>query len=227
MYYKLIERKRDVTRGNDETAIIWLNKFNADILNKQLKQQQNISLEEFRKASADNLRTIRRFSRMETLNIPPVEFYQLKISYGGVPAEEDFDIHANLSPDRIIVTRDGSLIHSQDIRGRQLGTYMADTASAELTTFNGWMFRLHKESFGLLGMEQLYGQKDSLRAIYDRITSDAKVSGCQVPLPQFDHDEIRSRIRRAFTPSRRLKINEEIIPEKASLLRHQAGDAAL
>lgn len=210
---------REVTHGNDETAIIWLNKFNADTLNKQLKQQQNISLEEFRKAAANNMRTIRRFSRMETLNVPPVEFYQLKISYSGVPTEENFDIRSNLAPDRIIVMKDESLIHSQDIRGQRLGTYIADTTNAELTTFNDWMFRLHKESFGLLRLEQLYEQRNRLKAIYDRITSDSKVSGCQVPLPQFDHDEIRSKIRRAFTPSRKLRINEEIIPEKASLLR--------
>ncbi len=128
---------REVSRGNDETAIIWLNKFNADILNKQLEQQQNISLEEFRKAAAANMRTVRRFSRMETLNVPPVEFYQLKISYGSVPSEEKFDIEANLAPDRIIVTKGDALIHSQDIRGRKLGTYTADTTGAELTTFNG------------------------------------------------------------------------------------------
>ncbi len=210
---------REVSRGDDETAIIWLNKFNADILNKQLKQQQNISLEEFRKAAADNIRTVRRFSRMETLNVPPVEFYQLKISYSGVPVEEDFDIDANLSPDRIIVLKDENLIHSQDIRGRKLGTFKNGETSAELSTFNDWMFRLHKESFCLLGMEQLYGRRSRLKAIYDRITADSKLSGCQVLLPQFDHDEIRSRIRRAFTPSRKLVINEEIIPEKASLLR--------
>ena len=210
---------REVTHGNDETAVIWLNKFNADILNKQLKQQQNISLEEFRKAAAANMRTIRRFSRMETLNVPPVEFYQLKISYSSVPVEENFDIHVNLAPDKIIVMRDENLIHSQDIRGRKLGTYMADTASAELTTFNDWVFRIHKESFGLLPIDELYGQRGRLKAIYDRITAKSEKNGCQVLLPQFDQEEIRSRIRRAFTPSRKLRINEEIIPEKASLLR--------
>ena len=210
---------REVSHGDDETAIIWLNKFNADILNKQLKQQQNISLEEFKKAASANIRTIRRFSRMETLNVPPVEFYQLKINYSSIPIEESFDIYANLSPERIIVMKDENFIHIQDITGQILGTYMTDTTSVKLTTFNDWIFQIYKESFGLLGLEQLYEQTTRLKTIYDRITANSAEDDCQVLLPQFDHEEIRSRIRRAFTPSRKLKINEEIIPEKASLLR--------
>ena len=148
---------------------------------------------------------------METLNVPPVEFYQLKINYSSIPIEESFDIYANLSPERIIVMKDENFIHIQDITGQILGTYMTDTTSVKLTTFNDWIFQIYKESFGLLGLEQLYEQTTRLKTIYDRITANSAEDDCQVLLPQFDHEEIRSRIRRAFTPSRKLKINEEII----------------
>ena len=48
---------------------------------------------------------------METLNVPPVEFYQLKINYSSIPIEESFDIYANLSPERIIVMNKGQVMY--------------------------------------------------------------------------------------------------------------------
>lgn len=38
---------RQVVKNSQETALIWLNKFNAEKLNRQLQQQQNITLKEF------------------------------------------------------------------------------------------------------------------------------------------------------------------------------------
>jgi type III restriction enzyme len=35
-----------VDKNKEETALIWLNKDNADTLNKQLKQEQNSSIDE-------------------------------------------------------------------------------------------------------------------------------------------------------------------------------------
>ena len=60
---------RQVVKNADETALIWLNKFNADTLNKQLKQQQNISLQEFNKGKHQKNILIERFSRMEKLEV--------------------------------------------------------------------------------------------------------------------------------------------------------------
>ena len=210
---------REVTRGGGETAIVWLNKFNADILNRQLKQQQNISLEEFRKAVETKPSPVRRYSRMETQNVPPVEFYQLKISYTGIPVEETHDLDAALSGERIIVRSDRSLIYRQDITGKRLGAEQSESAVAEQTTFNSWMYRIHKESFCLLPLEELYRRQDRLREIYSEISVDLDGGTGQALSPEFDQEEIRSRIRRAFAPSRRLKIKEEVIPQKASLLR--------
>ena len=210
---------REVTRGGGETAIVWLNKFNADILNRQLKQQQNISLEEFRKAVETKPSPVRRYSRMETQNVPPVEFYQLKISYTGIPVEETHDLDAALSGERIIVRSDRSLIYRQDITGKRLGAEQSESAVAEQTTFNSWMYRIHKESFCLLPLEELYRRQDRLHEIYSEISVDLDGGTGQALSPEFDQEEIRSRIRRAFAPSRRLKIKEEVIPQKASLLR--------
>ena len=67
---------RQVEPMSSETALIWLNKFNADTLNKQLKQQQNISLDELNTKGVRPTKIVERFSRMEELKVPPIDFYQ-------------------------------------------------------------------------------------------------------------------------------------------------------
>lgn len=69
---------RQVVRNSNETALIWLNKFNADKLNRQLEQQQNITLKELGNKPNPEPKMIDRFSRMEKMQVPPIEYYQLK-----------------------------------------------------------------------------------------------------------------------------------------------------
>lgn len=70
---------RQVINGSSETALIYLNKSNADKLNMQLERQHHISLRKF--SSADNTKTpLKRFNRTAYLNLPKVDFYQLKIN---------------------------------------------------------------------------------------------------------------------------------------------------
>lgn len=78
---------RQVINGSSETALIYLNKSNADKLNMQLERQHHISLRKF--SSADNTKTpLKRFNRTAYLNLPKVDFYQLKINYDTFTAEE-------------------------------------------------------------------------------------------------------------------------------------------
>ncbi|MDD6358323.1 MAG: restriction endonuclease subunit R, partial [Bacteroidales bacterium] len=79
---------RQVTRGSRETALIWMNRWNADKLNRELQQQQNITLREFAEKPLQPLRHIERHSRMEQLQVPPVDFYQLRVEYKTYTAPE-------------------------------------------------------------------------------------------------------------------------------------------
>ena len=74
---------RQVIKNEEETAIVWLNKHNADILNRQLQQQQNISISELNGSGRKKEKRVERFSRIEKQHLPPVDFYQLRISYIG------------------------------------------------------------------------------------------------------------------------------------------------
>lgn len=109
---------RQVIKNADETALIWLNKFNADTLNKQLKQQQNISLQEFNKGKHQKTIQIERFSRMDRLKVPPIDFYQLKVSYQTLITEEHPNTSQKLADESIFTGADVTLIHKQDLAGK-------------------------------------------------------------------------------------------------------------
>ncbi len=208
---------RQVVRNNNETALIWLNKFNADTLNKQLKQQQNISLKELNESGNKGEKRIDRYSRMEKLRVPPIDFYQLKVSYQTLITEQYPDTKKRLQQESIFVESEGTLIHQQDLSGKQTGIYTEANENEEATNFNHWVWQISKESFNTLSIPELKQYEKELRAIFSRITRT--VGGNTYLNNHFDQQEIRSLIRRAFIPKRDFKINEEIVPCHAQLLQ--------
>lgn len=198
---------RQVVKGNKETAIIWLNKFNADKLNLQLKQQQNITLQEFSGKPVTDKPLIERFSRMEQMQVPPIDFYQLKVSYETLVVDEANDAKARLEEKSLLVESPVALIHQQDMEGKLIASYEQETSETQLLPFQWWLQQIAKESFGTLSVAELKKHEPELRAIYAQLT------------PRHDHQRIRSLIRQAFIPIRDFKVNEEIIPERAHLLQ--------
>ncbi len=198
---------RQVIKDNKETAIIWLNKFNADTLNRQLQQQQNITLQEFRSKSDTEHDIVKRFSRMERVQVPPIDFFQLKVSYETLVIDEVNDPHARLQDNAIIVKAAPSLAHQQDMEGKPIASFELETEGAELLSFQWWLQQIAKESFGTLTVAQLKTCEQELRAIYAKLT------------PEHDHQRIRSLIRQAFAPLRNIHIKEEVVPQHAALLQ--------
>lgn len=199
---------RQVVKDNQESAIIWLNKFNADTLNKQLQQQQNITLQEFVQKVLLTRPTIERFSRMECMQVPPIDFYQLKVSYETLIIDEANNPHARLQDKTILVETPTALIHQQDMEGRIVGTYQQETNHIQLfLSFQWWLQQIAKESLGTLSVAQLKMCESELRAIYDALT------------PKHDHQRIRSLIRQAFIPRRDFQVTEEVVSEHATLLQ--------
>ncbi|HAY19061.1 MAG TPA: restriction endonuclease subunit R, partial [Rikenellaceae bacterium] len=219
---------REVQHNADETAIIWLNKFNADTLNKQLKQQQNITLEELRKAGEKSWHTIRRVSRMDVLKLPEISYNQFRISYVNEVVENQADTQKRLEPESILIYAKDSLIHEQDLTGKILSVSKNSEASVEQTSFNDWVYKIHKESFGTLTMDGLYRHRDSLERIFESIT--IPYGTYSAFNPEYDQEAIRSAIRQVFVPLRTLRVYEEVVPEEAELLRidnlHDAVNAS-
>lgn len=198
---------RQVVKHNPETAIVWLNKFNADTLNKQLQQQQNITLQEFSSKPVSQRPLIDRFSRMERVQVPPIDFYQLKVSYETLVIDEANDPQARLQDEALLVEMPVALVHQQDMTGKLLATYEQANDDAQKPSFQWWLQQVAKESFGTIQVAQLKTCEAELRAIYDKLT------------PKHDQQRIRSLIRQAFQPRRDFQVTEEVVPEHAALLQ--------
>lgn len=198
---------RQVVKHNQETAIVWLNKFNADTLNKQLQQQQNITLQEFSQKPTTTRTSIERYSRMEQMQVPPIDFYQLKVSYETLVFDENNDPHVRLQDPAILVEADSTLIHQQDMTGKLIASYEQETTGEEKPSFQWWLQQIAKESFGTIKVAELKKYEAELHAIYNALT------------PKHDYQRVRSLIRRTFQPIRDFKVKEEVVPEKAALLQ--------
>ncbi len=207
---------RQVLPGQQETALIWLNKYNADTLNKQLKKQQNITLKEFA-APREGCRLVERFSRMERQKVPPIDFYQLKVSYETLVIDEANHPFLRLQEDTVLARADIRLVHQQDMEGQILETHEQETQETTPITFSWWLHQIAKESFGTLPIRQLKTCKKELATLFGRITTEKE--GCLWEDQQYNHPKIRSLIRQAFASVRDYKVKEEVLPCQASLLQ--------
>ena len=211
---------REVDNARKETALIWLNKFNADKLNQQLQEQQYTTITEFGGKKPDDLVTLNRYSRMERLKLPPIDYYQIKINYNTVETAQITDIGDYLRTYQPPVS-DTTVIYTQ-------GFDPADTASesavgydyAESANFSLWLDSIVKESLGLLDIETLTRYEAELKSIFNKIivvNGEAAVYNTDI-----DQSKVRSDIRNSFATRRRFNISEELVPEKASLLNVNA-----
>ncbi len=208
---------RQVVKHEAETALIWMNKFNADTLNKQLKQQQNITLQEFSRKTQEECPQIERFSRMEKMQVPPIDFYQLKVSYETLIVDEANKPAKRLQDDEVLAQADMTLIHQQDMEGKLIATYEQENTEETSITFGWWLHQIAKESFGMLNVADLKTCEKELRDIFVQTTTSK--DGNTIENKKFDHQRVRSLIRQAFAPVRDFEVTEEVVPCKASLLQ--------
>lgn len=110
------------------------------------------------------------------------------------------------------------MIHKQDLAGKNLGHYLAETEMGEYISFRQWLYQIVKESFRTLVLENLKEHEVILKKIFERITLKDEMGNTRYD-NRYDHDSIRSLIRRAFVPKRDFSVKEEIVPCEASLLQ--------
>ncbi len=211
---------REIDNACKETALIWLNKFNADKLNQQLQEQQYTTITEFGGKKPDDLVTIRLYSRMDKLKLPPIDYYQITINYNTVETELILDVRDYLITYQPPIV-DSTVIYTQ-------GFDPADTVSesaegycyTEPTNFRLWLDSIIKESFGLVDIDTLTKYEAELKDLFEQIIvadSDSAVYNTGI-----DQNKVRSDIRNCFATRRRFNISEELVPEEASLLKVNA-----
>lgn len=211
---------RQVDPNKEESALIWLNDYNAKILNDQLKKEQQTSIEEINQIKKkENVVLVDRFSRMKLLDLPLMDFYQLKIEYQSVNSEEEphtknklADLAKNIEKHKvaaIVTTAEISNLDEGDI------AIMKQTGF-DATTFNQWVYDISKESYGLIKPNELHQFDKELQYIFNSISYEE--NGTRFWNELYDNYVINSKIRLAFSIKRDLKTKSEVIPKNAKLL---------
>ncbi len=211
---------RQVVKNNNETALIWLNEDNAKTLNRELDKQQHTSIEELNKGGNAKLYTLQRFSRMQKLRVPPIDFFQLKVSYLTLVLEEDLNTATELQRDDVCSISDSQLISQQNLEGEvedKSIEQLQDDEYGTSITFSGWLHLICKESFDTLRIAQLKKHTTALQAIFDTITE--KRDDIHYLKGEYNQMNVRANVRKAFIPHRSVEVKEEVIPETAELLQ--------
>lgn len=211
---------REVDNAHKETALIWLNKFNAEKLNQQLQEQQYTTIAEFGGKKPDDPITIQRYSRMERLKLPPIDYYQIKINYNTVETAQVANIGEYLRTYQLPHV-DSTIIYTQ-------GFDQSNTASESavgygmtaIANFRLWLDSIVKESLGLLSIDILTRYEPELKLLFDKIT--VRNGENLVYNTDIDQSKVRSDIRNSFAVRRSFNTKEELVPEEASLLKVNA-----
>lgn len=206
---------RQVVKDMPETALIYLNKDNAEKLNTQLMQQQHISLQEF--SAADNSKTIiKRYNRTDYLKLPKIDYYQLKINYSTVMVDKnrDTDTEIKISADNANIE---NIIRTTDLSMQIKKTeLLSDERGTTPATFNAWLYGMVKDSFGFITMTQLKAKNILLQDVFNKITYTK--DNVRYFSSLYDYKLVEANIRKAFYEKRDFTTIEELIPDEASLL---------
>ena len=206
---------RQVTKGNKETALIYLNASNAQKLEEQLNKQHHISIKEFTEAG-ENITTLKRYDRTKYLKLPKVEFYQFKINYETIITEKA-NAEAGIINSTTNAENAQGIYTSTDFTMEKKSILVDDKEYGTTpTTFNSWLNEIVKGSFGTLTMQDLLYYKELLKTTFTTITYEK--DGVIYYSSKFNQEAVGSNIRKAFCDTRSYETKEELIPEEATLL---------
>lgn len=206
---------RQVQKGADEKALIYLNKSNADKLSAQLKVEQKISLQDFQNGTQKEQIVIQRYDRTDRLKIPPIDFYQIQLNYDKTIAKEanPQDSLVNLKPTK----QDSTLITQKDFNDTVINTFFENRDKKEQhANFNAWLYEIAKESFMTLSLEDLRVHSQTLQKIFAQITHEK--DGILYFNSKYNKSAIESNIRKAFSPKRDFTTTKETLPQSAMIL---------
>jgi superfamily II DNA or RNA helicase len=211
---------RQVDSGQHETALIWLNQDNADTLNKQLQQEQHITIDDLNAVKGDETTAkIECVSRLEHLQLPALEFHQLKVTYQATDIEDNANTQEKLSTllaeidnyKRIASTTTDTL----DSIGEG-STRFINEEGEQVASYKQWLFDTMRGSFKTLSLEQLKAFDSDIYKLFECVTYQKNRQHFFNDL--YDLPSIESQIRLSFARQRELQTETEIIPQTAQLL---------
>lgn len=210
---------RQVVRHQQESALIWLNEENGKTLNNELKKQQHTSIDEINKGGGSKFFKLKQFSRMDKLQVPPIDFIQLKVTYQTLVLDAALDTATELKKEDLVSNAKSMLVKEENLKGElqhKAVMTVEDEESDLPVTFHSWLHTIVKESFGTWTRQEAAPYLPLLHDIFKRITF--AMDGQTFLDGKYDQKAIRARIRKAFTPQRTIEVKEENIPQKAEIL---------
>ena len=214
---------RQVQRGVPESALIYLNKGNADILNTQLVQQHHISLQEFQSGSSLPSVELKRYDRTAFLKLPKLDFFQLRVQYLTQIIEKERDIKSELKQAVNEDMQKVTLTHTAETKD---SLKIIDTNAdfqengIDHADFNCWLYEIVKQGFNAISMDMLNPYEEILYSIFEKITYQK--DNFRYFTSRYDRAAVNAKIRKAFYVKRDFEIKEELVPENASLLKVDA-----
>lgn len=205
---------RQVEKGKDEKAVIYLNEENKKLLIQQLEQEQKLILEDFQKPHKKQNVILQRFNRMKQVDLKPISYYQFRIITESFVLEKA-NIGENL---RNIEAKKENLIikKSEGFSFQGENTTVQQKQSKEIAHFNAWLYEIIKEGFYSLKPQDLKPYESKLKALFNTIT--IKENESLFFNANFNRKALESSIRKAFYDKRIFKNKKELIPQKAELL---------
>ena len=215
---------REVSSAKNENALVYINAQNYKYLDDQLQKQQHISIDEFqKKKKRGETITLNRYDRTNYLQLPKIDFYQLHVNYTeettDVATPESITQEISVSPETAMVQNTIETEWKITTNGLECVTTQVDSAEhgTEPADFNQWLYRISKESFGNLSMQELLTQLEALNNVFTKITYKTD-EGHLCFSSHFNIAAVNANIRKAFYDKRILKVTDELISEKAELV---------
>lgn len=213
---------RQVEKENEETAVIWLNEYNATILNKQLKSEQNTTIEEINNLEKQTgNEVVVRTSRREHLRLPQIEYFQLDVKYNTTVVEHDNNTEEKLTKiltDKALLNKAVVISRGLNPDGPEIKNFV-ESEGSESANFNRWLFQITKESFNSLSRADIIKFEQILIEIFNKITFEK--DGQYYFNELYNQSAIRSKIRLAFRIKRELQTEEMIVSSTALMIKEE------
>jgi len=210
---------REVDKNNNnETALIWLNEENAKALDKQLNDEQQTSIYEINRLSkGEEPNMVERFSRLDYLKLPKIDFYQLKVEYNTIIEEEEPNPETKISNLNVKENFNQAIIIQHNmIEKDKLTKDFLIQEKGEPAHFTNWLLEISKGSFNNVSISDLKIFETHLKKIFNTITFEENSNRYFNEL--YNGQNIQSEIRLAFHCRRSFETKTEIIPQAAQML---------
>jgi len=185
-------------QNNNETALIWLNEDNAKALDKQLKDEQQTSINEInRLAKGEEPNMVERFSRLDFLKLPKIDFFQMEVEFNTTVLEENPNSKQKIDSINVSDNFNQALVIERELNlnDNQTKDYIS-ALKGEPAHFEQWILEIIKGSFNTVSFNDLKPFENELKTIFNQITITE--NNKQYFNELYRHSEIQSQIRLAF-----------------------------